>query len=537
MKNSVIILNLLICLVLSQTSYAQISEGGEPLFSKNISKSISKSKKIPTVELPAIAVSKLIKEDLEDGSKNRPARFAYGHKVNLNPENSGVWFQNDKGEKFWLLKLRSRGAQSLNLTFSDFHLPKGSKLFLYNEDKTEVRGAFTSANNKASKRLGTSPILGDNITIEYYQPKTVTTKPALQISTVAHDYKGIYNIAKDFGDSGSCHNNVNCDGGKPWRKQIRSVAMSILADGTRWCSGALVNNTEKKGRPFYLTAEHCVEGEDVSNWVFVFRYQSQGCENQNASLSRSISGSRLLKKEAKNDFALLRLSSTPPESYKPFYSGWNARNTKAKRTVGIHHPSSDIKKISFSKNSPSADDGYWSVKWSSGSTEPGSSGSPLFDENKRIVGVLSGGDAACGNNEPDFYGRMDKIFGKIKQWLAPDSNKKILDGYDPLENKVLDDIATENKELSLKEAVVYPNPAKNAINIGYKIKKDTHLTAQIIDIRGKIIKELRFNGEADSFETLKIDDLNLPSGSYFLNISENSKGYSNTVVKRFVIAN
>jgi len=433
MRNLTISLSIFLCLITS--AYAQISQGGEPLFSKE---NFSKSTEISTVELPKVDVVKLLKEDGEEASKDVPLRFAYAHDVNLNPKNSGKWFTNENGDKFWLLELESKGAKSLNLTFSNFYLPEGSKLFIYNEDKTDVKGAFTALNNKESRKLGTAPIMGDKIIIEYYQPSLVNENPSLQIAKVAHDYRGIYGLAKAFGDSGSCNNNVNCAEGNPWKDQIRSVALITLANGSRFCTGALINNTANDGTPYFLTANHCT-GSDTSNWVFVFNYQSAGCNNTDGSLNQSVSGSQLLKKGAATDYSLLRLSTAPPSSYKVYYSGWDATGTNPTKTIGIHHPSGDVKKISFDNDAPSIGtfngntvDTHWEVNdWDDGTTEPGSSGSPLFDQNKRIVGQLHGGGAACGNNLSDLYGRFDLSFPNLQQWLAPGSGLKKIDGYDP----------------------------------------------------------------------------------------------------------
>ncbi|WP_027395942.1 T9SS type A sorting domain-containing protein [Aquimarina latercula] len=432
MKNLTITLSIFLLLLTS--AHAQISQGGEPLFSKE---SFSKSTKILTVKLPKVDMEELMKEDAREASKDVPLRFAYPHDVNLNPEISGKWFTNKNGDKFWLLALESKGAKSLNLTFSDFYLPVGSKLFIYNEDKTDIKGAFTSSNNKETRKWSTAPILGDKIIIEYYQPSIVTETPSLQIATIAHDYRGVYGLAKAYGDSGSCNNNVNCVEGNPWKDQIRSVALITLANGTRFCTGALINNTSNDGTPYFLTADHCT-GNDTSNWVFVFNYQSTGCGNTDGSLGQSISGSQLLRKGEATDYSLLRLSATPPSNYNVYYSGWDARGVNPTRTTGIHHPSGDIKKISFDNDTPSigtyssVPNSHWRVNdWDDGTTEPGSSGSPLFDQNKRIVGQLHGGGAACGNNEPDYYGRFDLSFPNLKQWLAPGNNSKVVDGFDP----------------------------------------------------------------------------------------------------------
>ncbi|TPN83925.1 T9SS type A sorting domain-containing protein [Aquimarina algicola] len=434
MKKIIFVLSIVLCSI--NVAYSQISQGGEPL---SWNENFSKSAKIPTVKLKKVDVAKLLKEDEAESSKDVPLRFAYAHDVNLNPNNSGNWFTGADGGKFWILKLESKGAKSLNVTFSDFYIPEGAKLFIYNEGKTDVKGAFTEINNKTSRRLGTAPVVGDKLIIEYYQPKQATEKPALQISTVAHDYRGVLSIAKAFGDSGSCNNNVACSVGNAWRDQIRSVAMVILGNGTRWCSGSLINNTANNGTPYFLTANHCSAGRDVTNWVFAFNYESPGCSNSDGSLSQSISGSQMLASGASSDYALLRLSATPPSSYNVYYSGWDATGSAPTRTTGIHHPAGDVKKISFD-NDPSTVSGYlggsgtthWQVSdWDDGTTEGGSSGSALFDQNKRIIGQLHGGYAACGNDRGDWYGRLSVTYPNICQWLAPGCSTQVVNGYDP----------------------------------------------------------------------------------------------------------
>jgi len=85
--------------------------------------------------------------------------------------------------------------------------------------------------------------------------------------------------------------------------------------------------------------------------------------------------------------------------------------------VGIHHPSGDVKKICFEDDSPyfsnAAGAAVWMIdQWELGVTEGGSSGSPLFDHNHRIIGQLYGGAAACSGNvnngQLDYYGRFNE---------------------------------------------------------------------------------------------------------------------------------
>ena len=152
----------------------------------------------------------------------------------------------------------------------------------------------------------------------------------------------------------------------------------------------------------------------------------------------------MLATNSSTDYLLLQLSAAPPDDYNVYYSGWDATGDVPLGSVtAIHHPSGDVKKISFEddpisvsgyyeKDVPARGNTHWKVNdWDSGTTEGGSSGSPLFDSNKRIIGQLHGGDAACNINEPDWYGRFNITFPEISTWLAPDGSTQLIDGYDP----------------------------------------------------------------------------------------------------------
>jgi hypothetical protein len=69
--------------------------------------------------------------------------------------------------------------------------------------------------------------------------------------------------------------------------------------------------------------------------------------------------------------------------------------------------------------------------WSVGSTEGGSSGSPLFNGDQRVVGLLHGGYAACGNREGDWFGRL------ASAWHGPAPQYRLRDWLDPTDSQVL----------------------------------------------------------------------------------------------------
>ena len=428
---------------------AQISQGGTPpSWEDNWSKSF-----VPGISLPEVDTESLKAEDEQDQMmKDIPFRFAFGHPVNITTNNNGNWTTLSNGDRVWMLEIESKGALSINLTFSDYYLPEGAELFIYSADRTYKIGALTHFNNKSHRQLGTAPIPGDKIIIEYFEPSDVAFQGALEIETVAHAYRDIFKMAenfeKGFGDAGSCNNNVVCPEAGNWENQVRSVALITLGNGTRFCSGSLLNNVTNDKTPYFLTANHCTQGQTVSTMVFVFNYQSDICDpggtGNDGELTQSVSGATLLQHTntpgpgsstdpMDTDMAFLLLSETPPDSYNVFFSGWDNSGIIPASTVCIHHPSGDVKKISFDNESPQIT-GYFDltgngggttdwriVNWDDGTTEGGSSGSPLFNDNKQVIGQLHGGQASCSNNVNDYYGRLAMSYQFIAQWLDPNN--------------------------------------------------------------------------------------------------------------------
>ncbi len=436
-------------------SFAQLSDGGQP---KSFTKSLRSD--VQTVKMPTVDVQALIAEDLAEQSKDLPYRFGAPFDVNYSLENSGTWENLDDGGRLWRLNIYSAGAYSINLIYSEYKLPEGAQLFVYNREHDMVIGAFTSRNNKDHGKMATGLVKGDFITLEYYEPADVVYEGKLTVSRVVHAYKNLFDrdVAKDvldFGESGSCNNNVICPVGDDWRQQIRSVAMITTGGGFRLCTGSMVNNVRQDQTPYFLTANHCLGGSDT--WIFMFNYESPVCTpNQDGPTFMTVQGSTLLANSSNSDFALLELDETPPDSFNIFYNGWNAVNAPGNSACGIHHPSGDVKKISFDydpytstaylQETVSASATHWRItQWDDGTTEPGSSGSPLFDENHRVIGQLHGGFASCSSLTSDWYGKFAMSWNsgstpstRLKDWLDPDNTGVlVLDGYDPFAGAVI----------------------------------------------------------------------------------------------------
>ncbi len=426
----------IIAILISFHGIAQISHGGSPVsFDKNLTDA-------PIHTTPVLNIQPFIDEDkITDKYKDIAWRFGIEQFVNLNLNNSGLWETLANGDKIWRLKIISPNAKTINLNYSSFQIPAGATFFVYN--KNQVLGSFTHENNKASGQFSTSLLKGDNVVLEYVEPASVQGQGIIEVSSVVHGYRDLFNQLKGFGNSGACNVNAICDTSF-WGNEIRSAVMLLTAGNSRFCSGALVNNTLQDGTPYVLTANHC--GPSTNN-IFMFNYQSATCSpSVDGSTAQTISGCTIRANDGPSDFFLVELSSAPPAGYNVFYSGWSSVNVFPTKGTGIHFPALDVKKISHDDDLViesgyyTAGNNHWEVlDWNSGTTEGGSSGSPLFDQNHRIVGQLHGGDAACGNDAFDFYGKFSYSWEtdadtskQLKHWLDPNSSGvPVLDGYDP----------------------------------------------------------------------------------------------------------
>ncbi|HBX51273.1 MAG: hypothetical protein A2275_03875 [Bacteroidetes bacterium RIFOXYA12_FULL_35_11] len=427
--------------------FAQLSQGGVPLsFEKNISSSLKKN--IPAVSIPLPDIHRLVAEDLaNDKIKEIPWRFGFPYDIEIDFKKKAVFDQLENGDRLWRLRIYSEGALSFNFRFSSFHLPPGAKLFIYNEPKTEILGAFTEKNNRKDNVFATTLISGESVILEYHEPAIVSFDGALIIDRVVHGYRNAFEYAKGFGGSGSCNVNVACPESQGWDDQIRSVCM-LVVNNNAFCSGVLVNNTANDGAPYVLTANHCSSSSNFSSWIFWFNWQSPACPNPAASPSHdqvSISGCELKARNAGSDFCLVRMNDVIPSFFHVFYAGWDRSGMPVNSSVCIHHPRGDIKKISFAEN-PTESEIYsgapcWRADWTLGATEPGSSGSPLFSSEKKVIGQLYGGPSSCTappDDMNDFYGQFSVSWDgissseRLKDWLDPQGSEPLtIEGYNP----------------------------------------------------------------------------------------------------------
>lgn len=454
-----LIVTFFLCFITTWATWSQISQGGIP----------------PSFILGALPEPQthlLSPPDMQRVRQEDAVSPVYlvgrGIPVNINILHSGRWDSLADGSSICRLKIKAPGAKALGVYYNLFRLPEGAKLFLYNEEKTHIIGAFTTLNNPSAGLFATEPIEGENIMLEYYQPAMTSEPPQINIMEIAYIYRwgmpSQSNNRRGFGDSGNCQVNVNCSEGNNWDNQKRSVVRIFMKLGNTygWCTGVLMNNTAQDCTPYILTADHCGSGSSASDrnqWIFYFNYQAPGCSNpssQGTLASQTMTGCTLKASSGGgsstgSDFYLVQLNNNIPQSYNPFFAGWNRTTAGSSSGVGIHHPSGDIKKISTYTSPISAIsiDGigytHWLVRFvqtANGHSVPeeGSSGSPLFNSSGLVIGDLTGVTGIGGCSYPSdqlIYGRIYYSWDKngttasrrLKDWLDPgNTNATSLNG-------------------------------------------------------------------------------------------------------------
>jgi len=444
-----------ICLLAGTASVAQLSYGGQPKnWEVKTTSSDIRFERMGTIDRERLA----LEDAITDQYKDIPYRFGVEFETNFNINNSGsLTTDASNGTTTWLLGLECPGALSMSIRFDEFVVPKGGQVFIWSADRKEFLGSFNHKNMKPSGVLACGLIHGDRIVVEYTCPTNFFDQSELTIGEVVHTYRpfasspfvqdAVEALRGPFGSSGACNTNVNCPEAADWQIEKRSVAI-IVQGGSGICTGALVNNTANDGTPYFLTANHCTQGSNTNNWVFYFNHESTSCTGNTGPTSDLISGADLVANNAGSDVALLLLNDTPPPAYNVQYAGWDATDSESavSSAVCIHHPGGNVKKFSREDDAPYHDTSggaqvWWVDDWELAVTEPGSSGSPLFNQDHRIIGQLYGGASACngstGNGQYDFYGRFgvswdngNTAASRLIDWLDPlNTGALVLDGY------------------------------------------------------------------------------------------------------------
>jgi hypothetical protein len=338
---------------------------------------------------------------------------------------------NPDGSQLIVLIIKSSGAAGTGVHFRNFALADGEEVYVYGASTDSiVFGPFTDKGPWGSGEFWSGTVDGDTVVIEFYK-RAGENGQGFEIFEVSHILAELdWRLRSNEPEVLNCEVDASCVGGL-----LKNAVGRILFNdnGLMLCTGTLLNNSAQDETPYFLTANHCVKSQAVAQTVEVYWfYQTTSC---NSGVLRnwvhSPPGANLLATQGSNDFSLLRLLNNPPGGV--FFSGWTSVVQPLGTNVfGLHHPDGYIPPtvnsylrrstgniMSTNENCLGLVNGY-AVDWTSGSAEPGSSGSGLWNSNSYLVGVLSCGPVPPTCNNPGAgFSKFANFYSQIRQYVSP----------------------------------------------------------------------------------------------------------------------
>jgi hypothetical protein len=384
------------------------------------------------------------------GFSGLPLTLAAGGSV---PVSGGLLERSADGNLVWTASFSSTGAGALRLYIRQARLPAGSRVYVYGENG-EVQGPYDFAAGTRPEGFWTNTIFSDRIFLEAQLPARATPeeigKAILLVGAVVHlehpDFApSATGKATVRPKSDACFIDRSCVSVSEFpnvEQATRAIGQLTFVDGgsSYVCSGGLMNTTTGSSVPYLLTANHCFTTQDSATSLEAFwQYRTATCNGAypDESLFPRTLGSTLLATGAapSSDFTFVRLAQDPPDDsvllgwttadvsraggmmlYRLSYAGGNPLIYTKEQVTATPTPErcSDAPQSAFIYSKDVA-----------GGTGGGSSGSPLYLEDLRVVGQEFG---SCGSNPDDncdavnnsaLDGQFRVTYPFVQQWLAP----------------------------------------------------------------------------------------------------------------------
>ena len=409
----------------------------------------------PHYRLPAVPGEQL--EDLRArNQRGRQKRLAIGVTRPLPGGDRPVSWAPVEGGIAARMALTSPDAGSLRLAIDISGLPlQAQMVFFGSAEPGRIEGPVRVGEIADRSQPYWSPITeGDTQSVEVFVPgRAPGAAPAVRLALASHLFttpsSHFAKRTQDIGDAGSCNVDVPCSalaGNAAFRNAAAATAQMVIIDGTATflCTGTLLNDTDPASQqPWFYGANHCLDNTEAP---FKTRSQMQSVANTlqtlwffEASACRSLTanpgwvqvsgGATIQYQNPDDDVLFMRLNRAAPAG--AFFAGWDPNPVLVgSPVVTIHHPSGDLKKVSegtIHGYSPltvgNNESSFIETQWTSGTTEPGSSGAGFFTWSGLeylLRGGEFGGYASCTNLAgADYFSRLDAVYPSLKAYLAP----------------------------------------------------------------------------------------------------------------------
>lgn len=445
--------------VLALAQSAQARQGQAPYSVGDMAK---RGLVVPMVSLPAIDAAAereafdVVPMDATHARSKRLA-IALGNPVALSPDKDGLWQLMADGSQLWRMQVQVPGATDLHLGFDHFTLPPGAELWVIGAGDY-YEGPYTAED---ASPLSIPMVPGESAMIELQLPAGTQLAPQdLVLTDVGAGFRNMFEGTPRVGipgRSGACNINVACPLGQPYTAEQRAISYYEFRadeDGITYvCTATLISDVPADRKNYVLTAAHCLTSStEAASMRMYWNYRSTTCAGNNGiSFTQNQTGASMRATRADADFTLVELNQAPDPSWNLFHAGWDASNIAPSESIGIHHPSQDDLKVNHSSVAPrtinncigtgggSSSTHWYTGPYDEGTTEGGSSGSGLWipsgdsgGNGRRLIGVLSGGTAACSVTNPTVPDSGFDCYGKFSAgWDGPAPSSRLRDWLDP----------------------------------------------------------------------------------------------------------
>ncbi|MBX3358172.1 MAG: hypothetical protein KF745_07070 [Phycisphaeraceae bacterium] len=386
---------------------------------------------IPVVNLDPVDVPRLVAEDAAEPTGRLREGVAVPFK--FHPA-MGDMHEVPGGGWLWVLDVHAPGSYGVRLHLADFSLPAGAEAIVYDPKIPDnLPSPYTGKGPDGTGEFWAWTSWSDTARIEVYYPKPIGDARFNDLFTIdqaIHMYRNP--MTGQPGETGlrelGCHNDLTCF--PNWVNVGGCVGrMSFVLNGSSFaCSGAMMNNTSSDLTPYFMTARHCMQDNTgaLNSLTVYWFYQRDGCTGSIpviGSVPRS-DRSTYVRTDNGTDMSMVMIEGTVPRNL--WWTGNNSASmANGTALTGIHHPGGTRKRISFGTQydwpnscaATSLSSGF-RVDYTSGTTEPGSSGSPLFISNGAFVGVDSCGFGTCpGSGYEAVYGSWFSGYGAFQSYV------------------------------------------------------------------------------------------------------------------------
>lgn len=386
------------------------------------------------------------------GKAGRGRRIGFQRQISVDLDiapisaQSGNW-QSVEGGQLLRIDVSSPGAVGLRVELRISDDFEGELRFSPSVVPESPYGSYRREDWLGQKTYWSPLTVGETATVELFVPSAITS-PAwrVELLSVSHlvalptqRFEG----GNIFRDTGLCEVNIACATSPDVLQAARAVAVMSFIDeidkSSYVCTGSLIRDKAGSEIPYFYSSHHCIYSQAIADTLNTFwNLQNSKCTSFDPYSARKVltRGALYLDSEPDNDHALLLLKDALPATATQL--DWDLADLESGAQMAtIHHPGSDVKKISlgFVDTPPDGsvvmaeDNGgtithsnVWKVMWTSGVTEPGSSGSALLTcdgSSCKMRGGLIGGSSECKvDNGPDYFSKLSLAYPRLKRWLV-----------------------------------------------------------------------------------------------------------------------